>query len=103
MSLNRFELPVNGIVHHLLDFNSIIPDEAELETLDQYLNTLHFPWITDEEWTNAKKEARTLYKNSFAWYSGCPAVALFVSSKQVVCGGIIESSAYNPTVNPLQV
>lgn len=104
----RFELPVDGIVHHLFDPHASIPSQTECQALEEYLQTTvrSLPFVknvSEERWKVALEQAITLYKNSFAWYSGCPAVSLFISSQSIVCGGIIESSAYNPTVNPLQV
>lgn len=41
--------------------------------------------------------------NSYAPYSRCPAgLALVTNSGRVYVGGVIESCAYNPTLNPMQ-
>jgi cytidine deaminase len=41
--------------------------------------------------------------NSYAPYSRCPAgLALVTNSGRVYGGGVIESCAYNPTLNPMQ-
>lgn len=102
----RFELPINGIVHSLFDENAKLVTEAELVSLTTYLNDTVYPLtrLSEPEWKTVSHQIVDLYQQSFAWYSGGPAVAIFVSSCQkIAMGGIIESSAYNPTINPLQV
>lgn len=103
--LNRFELPINGVVHSLFDQNAKLATEAELLSLQTYLNETIYPLtrLSEPEWETISHRIVDLYQQSFAWYSGGPAVAIFVSCQKIAMGGIIESSAYNPTINPLQV
>lgn len=104
-----FELPIAGVVHHLFERESVIPFDGveeqfrgQLEVLRSEMNHSHL-LVPDALWDQAVERCIDLFKHSYTWYSGHPSLALFITSSAVAYGGCIESSAYNPTVNPLQV
>ena len=104
--MDRFELPIDGIVHHVNDNGDHMIKQQDLSVFSDFLESEIYPLfnhISLDNWKMYKEQIMQIYYKSFAWYSGCPAIALFVSKTQLAIGGIIESSAYNPTVNPLQV
>lgn len=105
--MDRFELPIDGIVHHVHDDGERMINQVDLAAFSEFLDSEIYPLFGDfsqGRWNVYKEQIKQIYRNNFAWYSGCPAIALFLSkNQQLAIGGIVESSAYNPTVNPLQV
>ena len=106
---HSFELPIAGVVHHLFERESVVPFEGveeqfrgQLEVIRSEMNRSRL-LVPDALWSRAVDRCVDLFKHSYTWYSGHPSLALFVTSSAIAYGGCIESSAYNPTVNPLQV
>ena len=100
-----FELPIDGVIHHVFDSATLVNAasmkprfEAIMASLKSHTN------MNEEAYSTIVSAAWNLFSRSFSWYSGCPAIALFFTEDgRVAMGSMIESSAYNPTVNPLQV
>lgn len=100
-----FELPIDGVIHHVFESATFVNAasmkprfEAIMASLKSHTN------MNEEAYSTIVSAAWNLFSRSFSWYSGCPAIALFFTEDgRVVMGSMIESSAYNPTVNPLQV
>lgn len=100
-----FELPIDGVIHHVFESASLVDTasmkprfEAIMASLKSHTN------MNEQAYSNTVSAAWSLFSRSFSWYSGCPAIALFFTEDgRVAVGSMIESSAYNPTVNPLQV
>lgn len=96
-----FELPIDGVIHHVFEQNSLVDCASVKPQFMEVMNEVKSQLRCDE---SAFNRAWALFVRSFSWYSGCPAVALFIAKDgRVAVGSMIESSAYNPTVNPLQV
>ena len=96
-----FELPIDGVIHHVFEQNSLVDCASVKPQFMEVMNEVKGQLRCDE---SAFDRAGALFVRSFSWYSGCPAVALFIAKDgRVAVGSMIESSAYNPTVNPLQV
>ena len=100
-----FELPIDGVIHHVFESATLVNAasmkprfEAIMASLKSHTN------MNEEAYSTIVSAAWNLFSRSFSWYSGCPAIALFFTEDgRVVMGSMIESSAYNQTVNPLQV
>ena len=104
----RFELPIDGVVHHLFEAvpNAPSPDFS-IVAQDWLLSSS--PYCDSVislscDHLQILQKAAKLYRENFCWYSGGRYVAVFLCRDgRLAAGCTIESSAYNPTVNCFQV
>ena len=106
---NSFELPIDGIVHHLFEQASLFPFDRFETPCQNHLRRIrseleqHAISLNEDRWNRIQSRSIELLKRSFAWYSGHASSAVIISKLGDAFGGCVESSAYNPTINPLQV
>ena len=100
-----FELPIDGVIHHVFESATLVDAASMKPRFEAIMTSLKCHTNMNEHIdSGAVSAAWNLFSRSFSWYSGCPAIALFFTEDgRVTMGSMIESSAYNPTVNPLQV
>ena len=85
----------------MFEQNSLVDTASVKPQFTELMNKVKSQFVFDE---SVFDRAWDLLVRSFSWYSGCPAIALFFAKDgRVAIGSMIESSAYNPTINPLQV
>lgn len=105
----RFELPIDGIVHHLFEPDSLFPLDQFETPCQRHLRRIrleierHAISLSEDRWNRIESRCLDLMRRSFAWYSGYASSAVILSKSGDAFGGCVESSAYNPTINPLQV
>ena len=105
----RFELPIDGIVHHLFEPDSLFPLDQFETPCQSHLRRIRLEIeryaisLSEDRWNRIESRCLDLMRRSFAWYSGYASSAVIISKSGDAFGGCVESSAYNPTINPLQV
>ena len=106
---SRFELPIDGVVHHLFESSSLFPLDQFRDSLLASLRRVRSEIeqsalsLSEDRWNRIESRCLDLMHRSFAWYSGHASAAVILSKADEAFGGCVESSAYNPTINPLQV